>query len=172
MIRKMKRHEFEYIFSVMEESFPIDEYRPYEEQKALLNDTRYEVYVLPDSASDDLKAFITVWQFEDFAFVEHFAVNPIYRNQGLGSLILKELSGMLGCRICLEVELPQTDFAVRRIEFYRRNGFCLNDYPYVQPPISKGRQSVPLRIMSRPNAVSDMEFEHIKQTIYREVYKV
>lgn len=172
MIRKMNEDEFDTIFSIMEESFPIDEYRPYDEQNALLNDTRYNMYVLPDSNNENLKAFIAVWRFENFAFIEHFAVNPIYRNQGLGSLILQEISDLVKCQICLEVELPQTDFARRRIGFYERNGFYLNDYPYIQPPISEGRKPIPLLIMTSGERISEAGFESVKQTVYNEVYKV
>ena len=88
-----------------------------------MESSKYTVYVIPDDESDCIKAFITVWKFEDFAFIEHFAVNPFYRNQGLGSLILHEILNLLQCQICLEVELPKTDFAKRRIGFYERNGF-------------------------------------------------
>lgn len=171
MLRVMYDYEFDGIFSIMEASFPIDEYRPYDEQKALLSDERYVIYVLPDIKSEDVKAFITVWRLGEFAFVEHFAVNPKYRNQGLGAGILTALKDILGCRICLEVELPQTDFAIRRIGFYERNGFCINDYDYIQPPISKGRQEIPLRIMTTGGKLSSDEFEVVKNTIYREVYK-
>lgn len=171
MIRTMYEHEFDTIFSIMETSFPEDEYRPYEEQKALLSDSRYSVYVLPDSDSGEVKAFITVWKFDDFAFAEHFAVNPDYRNQGLGARILKEFKEIFDCQICLEVELPQTDFAIRRIGFYERNGFFFNDYAYMQPPISRGRNAIPLRIMTSGEAIAKERFDYLKKTIYREVYK-
>ncbi len=122
-LRVAKTEEFDKIFSILENSFPPDEYRTYEGQKFLWNHPKYTVYVIPDDESDCIKAFITVWKFEDFAFIEHFAVNPFYRNQGLGSLILHEILNLLQCQICLEVELPKTDFAKRRIGFYERNGF-------------------------------------------------
>lgn len=171
MLRKMNETEFDTIFSIMETSFPVDEYRPYDEQKALLQDTRYCIYVLPDSDNGTPKGFIAVWQFDDFSFIEHFAVNPVYRNQGLGAFILQEISRLSGRQLCLEVELPQTDFAKRRIAFYKRNGFFLNEYPYMQPPISKGRQPIPLLIMTSGDIISEARFEEMKKTVYREVYK-
>ena len=51
-------------------------------------------------------------------------------------------------RICLEVELPETEMAARRIGFYERNGFYYNDYFYMQPPIAEGRNAIPLRLMT------------------------
>ena len=75
-IRFARDEEFDKVFSVLKTSFPPDERRTYDAQKALLNNPKYNIYVLPDSESDEIKAFITVWQFGTFAFVEHFAVNP------------------------------------------------------------------------------------------------
>ena len=123
-LRVAKTEEFDKIFSILENSFPPDEYRTYEGQKFLWNHPKYTVYVIPDDESDCIKAFITVWKFENFAFIEHFAVNPFYRNQGLGSLILHEILNLLQCQICLEVELPKTDFAKRRIGFYQSLSIC------------------------------------------------
>ena len=44
MIRKMHTDEFDRIFSIMENSFPSDEYRTYEEQKKLLLNKKYDIY--------------------------------------------------------------------------------------------------------------------------------
>lgn len=171
MIRKMNENEFDTIFYVMETSFPKDEYRPYDEQRELLNDERYSVYVLEDSESNSIKGFIALWELEGFVFIEHFAVNPNYRNGGIGSLILEAVKEMFSCPICLEVELPETDMAKRRIGFYERNGFFYNDYPYTQPPIAKGRNPIFLRIMTSGSGISQECFEHIRDVIYTEVYK-
>lgn len=170
MIREMNINEFDMIFSIMEKSFPIDEYRPFNQQKILLDNPKYKIYVLPDNEDDKVKAFISIWRLGEFAFIEHFAVNPIYRNQGLGSLILTEIKGMFDCKMCLEVEPPETEFAKRRIEFYRRNGFYLNEYPYMQPSIAKGRKPIPLLIMTTDGPVSKERFEEISETIHKDVY--
>ncbi len=154
----------------MADSFPYNEYRSYEEQKALLDNTRYSVYVFPDPKTDCFKSFITLWQFKDFAFIEHFAVDPAYRNQGLGSLVLREILNMLPCQICLEVELPETDFAKRRISFYERNGFFTNQYPYIQPPYSKDKNPIPLLVMTSGGNISNDRFIKMKETIFTEVY--
>lgn len=169
-LRIAKTEEFDKIFSILENSFPPDEYRTYEDQKVLLNNPNYTVYVIPDDKSDCIKAFITVWKFEDFAFIEHFAVNPVYRNQGLGSLILRETMNLLQCQICLEVELPETDLAKRRIGFYERNGFFVNHYPYIQPSYAKDKQPIPLLIMTSGNCISNDQFDNVQKTIFREVY--
>lgn len=172
MLQKLKTTDFDKLYNIMETSFPTDEYRPYEEQKALLENPLYHPYVLADEETGGLKAFIAVWNFTSFSFVEHFAVNPSYRNLGLGSQMLQELQSMLPHQICLEVELPETEMAARRIGFYQRNGFFYNDYPYMQPSISEGRNPIPLRIMTSGQAIALEDFLHIKEVLYTEVYKV
>ncbi|MGN0460702.1 MAG: GNAT family N-acetyltransferase [Ruminococcus sp.] len=170
-IRKIKNDEFDKVFEVLKESFPTDEYRTYEEQKDLLGNPLYTIYVLPDSQDKDIMAFIAVWQFNDFAYVEHFAVSQEYRNRHLGSKIISEIVKMLPCPVCLEVELPTTDNAKRRIGFYKRNGFFFNNYTYVQPPFSKDKNPIPLAIMTSGRSIVKEEFEKIKTVLYREVYK-
>lgn len=171
-LRKATLANFNNIFAIMEKSFPFDEYRTYQEQKKLLNDSRYKIYVYSSTNDENISGFITVWKFDKFAYIEHFAVSPDYRNQGIGSQMLTELSQSLACQICLEVELPKTELAIKRIEFYKRNGFYLNDYPYVQPPYSKDKQEIPLLLMTTQKAINESEFEYIKFILYNNVYKV
>lgn len=83
-----------------------------------------------------------------FAYIEHFAVDPAYRNGGLGSLMLTELVKTVGKMICLEVEPPEDAVTRSRIEFYEANGFYLNEYPYIQPPFAEGYDEIPLMIMT------------------------
>lgn len=170
-IRTAREEEFDRVFSLMERSFPPDEYRGYDGQRALLREPAYTIYVDPDEG-DIPRGFVTVWQFDDFAFVEHLATEPSCRGQGRGSAILHELSGRLGCRIVLEVELPETEIAARRIEFYRRNGFVTNDYPYIQPAYSVEKHALPLILMTTDGPVSQTEFRSIRDALYRTVYRV
>ena len=111
MIRKLIREEFDSVFQMLETSFPAEEYRTYDEQKALLDHTAYEIYVLPDSDETAIKAFIAAWNFDSFALFEHFAVNPTYRNHGIGSKFLGKLVRMFGKMVCLEVEPPNNEIA-------------------------------------------------------------
>lgn len=169
MIEKLQIQDFDRVYEIMEMSFPADEYRNYDEQKALLKNPAYSIYVL-NNESQDIKAFIAVWEFNKFAFIEHFAVNPKYRNGGVGTRFLNELVELLDKDICLEVEPPDADISIRRIGFYKRNNFHLNDYPYMQPPISQGKNTIPLFIMTSGSKVDEDIFEDIKGTLYKRVY--
>lgn len=168
MLEILKWQDFDSVFMLLENSFPTDEYRTYDEHKALLYNDLYTIYALYDGIK--LKAFISVWEFDKFAYVEHFAVTPEYRNGGLGSEMLRELRLKTNKKICLEVEPPESETARRRIAFYQRNGFYLNDYPYIQPPISKGKKAIPLLIMTSGGKADRVTLDMMKNTLYKKVY--
>jgi ribosomal protein S18 acetylase RimI-like enzyme len=172
MLRKFDLKDFDKIYEIMELSFPRDEYRQYEGQKALLDDEAYQIYVLSDEQTLEIKGLIAIWEYESLVFVEHLAVAPQYRNGGIGSLILKETEELLGKMLCLEVELPETELASRRIDFYKRNGYYLNKYPYMQPALAEGQEPVPLLIMTTHKELTAEEFENIKELLYTKVYKI
>ena len=171
MISRLDSKDFDKVFRIMEASFPKDEYRTYQEQKALFDNPEYEVYIVQNS-DNEIMAFMAVWDFESFAFIEHFAVDPIYRNNGIGGDFLRELAHSQKKMICLEVELPNNGIAVKRIGFYERNGFVLNEYPYMQPSISAGRNPVPLLIMTYGRYIDNTEFDRIKEVLHTQVYGV
>lgn len=163
--------DFDNVYEIMEKSFPPDEYRSYQTQKDLLNNPNFKTYLFCDE-DDNIKGFITVWQFNNFAFIEHLAVAPNCRNKGIGSKILDEIIKTLPFQICLEVELPNTQIAKRRIEFYKRNGFYLNSHPYTQPAYSKEKNEISMILMTTQRPINQTEFNNFKATIYKEVYKI
>lgn len=170
MLEKMKKSDFPIVYNIMEQSFPRDECRPYDEQPALMNLPEYQIYIARDAVTTAIKAFLAIWDFEEFVFIEHFAVAPEFRNTGLGLKMLGEIVARFAKPICLEVEPPEDSLTCRRIAFYQRNGFFLNDYPYMQPPIAEGRNAIPLMIMTYGSTVSEAEFETIKRVLYTRVY--
>ena len=167
----LTREDFSSIWRIMEPSFPRDERRPRDEQLAIFDQPEYHAYGARD-ADGTLIGFLTTWNLDDVVFVEHFAVNPACRNGGVGSAMLSALIAQTNAPICLEVELPETEMARRRIAFYERNGLFYNEYPYVQPAMSKGQEAVPLRIMTSGGCVSKERFVAIRALLYERVYRV
>lgn len=164
MLQRINETNFPEIYRIMQASFSDDEYRPYDEQLALFEEPEYRIYYMP-------AGFLAVWEFESFIYIEHFAVDPALRNSGTGSAMLQELVKQYQKPICLEVELPEDELTRRRIGFYERSGFVFNEYPYIQPPISKGKSPVPLRIMTYGSAITQDTFEEMKRVLYQRVYK-
>lgn len=165
MIEKLNFNQFDTVYAIMEQSFPLEEYRAYEDQKRLLEDRAYSIYVARENGK--ILGFAAVWQLEEWLFLEHLAVDPQSRNQGIGAKLLDFLAQS---RCCLEVELPETDIARRRIGFYERNGFFLNDYAYLQPSLGEGRSPVPLRIMTPGSTIPPEAFASLKNLLYSRVY--
>lgn len=160
---------FDEAFSIMEQSFPPDEMRPYGEQKALLSNERYKIFAAYDE-SEQMTSFAATWQLDDVLFIEHLATSPTSRGQGIGAKLLSYLTICEKRTVCLEAEPPESNITRRRIGFYNRNGFYLNEYPYIQPPISKGRNPVPLMIMTYGKRIDGDKFIKIRDLLYKEVY--
>lgn len=169
-LQKLKEGDFDKVFDIMKESFPKNEYRPYEQQKALLNNNNYTIYA-KYAENGNIIAFIAVWHLRGYAFVEHFAVNSHYRNGGIGSKVITELKTVVEQPICLEVEKPDTLMAKRRIAFYEKQGFFYHDFYYEQPALALGQQPLVLAIMTTPNPVEIGEFQKITQLLRSTVYK-
>ena len=165
MIEKLDIKEFDAVFSIMERSFPKEEYRPYAAQKALLHNPSYAIYVA--KAENRIVGFAAVWELDSWLFLEHLAVAPECRNDGIGS---KLLAFFAKNRSCLEVEPPKTELSCRRVGFYQRNGYHFNDYFYEQPSLGEGRVPVPLYIMTSGSAITSEEFAQLKDLLYSRVY--
>lgn len=170
MLKMMQFDQFDQVFKLMQETFPIDEYRPYGIQKALLNKPEFKIYVVNDSDSKQIKAFISVWDLKKYTYIDHFVVNPTYRQAGLGSAILKQLKDMSSQQIIFEVEPICNEITLKRVQFYERNGFFLNPYDYMQPPIAVGRASIELKIMTSDYLVNKNHFNDIVATLYHSIY--
>ena len=151
MPEKLTVRDFDSIFALMAASFPPDEYRTYEEQRKLFENPHYTVYGLREG--ETLVAMIAVWEFDDLVFFENFAVDARYRNGGIGGRMLADIVGQ------------------RRIGFYERHGFVVNAYPYMMPALSPETRSLPLWVMTHGHSVDEATFSHIKDTLYREVYR-
>ena len=149
--------------------FPIDERRPVEDLESLLRGNSFSCNVL-------LKSEIPVglflsWQLGEFRYIEHFAIASHFQRQNLGKTALRSFLQQSALPVVLEVEPPDTEIARQRIRFYQQEGFVLNDKVFIQPPYSPQQQTVELRLMEWGGKLLEREFEIIKSTLYRQVYK-
>ena len=161
---------FDEIFKIMDDAFPDSEMRTYEGQKMLLQNEKYHIYEELDKAGS-LVGFLAYWTLDGCVFFEHLAVSSACRGQGIGKSILLKNINDIKLPIFLEVEPPETDIAKRRIAFYERLGFFLNDFYYEQPPLRENQLAQRLLIMSYPEPISAEKFAKYKKEIYTNVYK-
>lgn len=85
MLERVTSENFNQVYELLQESFPENEYRSYEDQKALLSKGNYRglQYIL----DLDFAGFLGMWEFENFVFIEHLVVAPQFRSRGLGQKI-------------------------------------------------------------------------------------
>lgn len=150
-----------------ESAFPPDERRDLERQKALFARKEYSLFAAIDGG---FVGFISLWEFADFVFMEHLAVEAKLRGKGIGTAIMKEYMGKCRKKAILEVEPPKTAAQKKRVSFYRQLGFALNGHPYVQPPYGPGKKPVRMLLMSHPSPISGAEFAEARGKIHTLVY--
>ncbi|MFC6998658.1 GNAT family N-acetyltransferase [Rufibacter roseus] len=153
-----------------EEAFPPEERRLLLQQQRLLQEPHYQFKII--LVDNSFVGLFCTWQFPLFSFLEHFAINPSCRGRGVGAAALRLWVEQAALPLVLEVELPETETAKRRVKFYQRAGFYLNEHNYLQPPYSPEKSWVPLQIMSYPQLLEKLDFERTVQIIYRQVYQL
>lgn len=162
---------YAYMEQLIVSSFPPEEYRSLEELRTYADHkTHFHCNVILHQ--DTPVGLITYWDFTDFCYVEHFAISPALRNTGHGKEALGHICQTTNKPVILEVEAPEEALAIRRINFYKRNGFTLWEKPYMQPPYKTGDPYLPMLLMVHGNLDCGKEFENVKQRIYQEVYNV
>lgn len=167
----LQKERFDEVYHIMEENFPPDERRTYEGQRSLLDNKNYRIYILENC--NEIIAFFAVWMLDGFVFGEHLAVSDRYKNNGLGSRLLKDVVASLDVPFVLEIELENSsDIAKRRAGFYRRQGFKINGFEYAQPSYGEGKSAIPMHLVSYPDGLTEEEFKKYKKIIYREIYKI
>ena len=158
--------DFSLVERLLTEAFPEDERRPLDAFRHLADhDGRFNVILLSDGAA--------VWDFDDFRYVEHFAILPEMRCHRYGARALETLLASDRRPVVLEVEMPEDELTTRRVGFYTRCGFAMLPDAYIQPPYRPGGASLPMKIMAwAPDGVRVPSFSHIRLTLHREVYGV
>ncbi len=158
---------FENIWPIFEEAFTPEFRRSREGQAALLKNPKYHLHIYGEQ-KESPTGFMGCWHFDDFIFVEHFAVDKNLRGKGMGTKMMKDLL-LEGKLVILEVEEPDTEINRRRIGFYERAGLVFHNFTYFQPSFIQGEKPVPLKIMAS-RWLSAEEFCKYREKLFEEVY--
>ncbi|TVQ07524.1 MAG: GNAT family N-acetyltransferase [Bacteroidetes bacterium] len=163
------QRELEVIRELYTTAFPIEERRSEEGLAAqlLCPDCRIDVV----SLKEEYAGFCIWWQLDGFAFLEHFAINPQMRGRKTGEKVMQKLREMAHGPLLFEIEPPLEGDALRRLQFYLRNGFYLLDKPYRQPSYHGG-ESLEMKLMSSRDQISDDILEHWVNLVKKRVYNV
>ncbi len=150
---------------LFESAFPEEERPPFSSLDA--RDTRYHFLVA--TLDDEPLGIMTYWVFDEFAYIEHFAIDVDYRNRGLGKATMLTFMAQHPDQVVLEIEMPSPEQAAHRLEFYTDLGFTRNPQPYWQPNYRGAGLVLPMIVMSKYE-LDDGEFDEIRQILYQEVY--
>lgn len=167
-INDEKDSNFGPVWNIYEEAFPADERRTKNKQIELLKNKDYSFYALLEEK--DCIGFIAIWELSGYQFFEHFAIKQELRNQGRGTKVVKMLLKN-NKKILVEVERPETShIAKRRINFYKRLGFQLNKYSYVQPSYGNGKSPVKMNLMTSPSEIAEKDYYKLRNALHLKVY--
>jgi ribosomal protein S18 acetylase RimI-like enzyme len=146
---------FQKAWELYENSFPVDERRTIKTQGKIMKMKNYNFEIILNYGV--FIGFMFWWKFNNLRYIEHFATSHKYRCKGYGESILRGFVERDNKPILLEVELPEGEIEQRRINFYQRIGFKLNNHLYVQPSLSIQTSSVKLLLMSYPDYLSEKD---------------
>ena len=155
-------------------SFPEDERRDFDINFELIATKAFDFFVIIDSLPEPKPiGIISIWYFEDYIYIEHFAIDENERFKGKGKEIIKTLIDSVKMPIIIEVEPPIDEMTKKRVEFYEGLDFELLDYFYLQPPYSKDKNPIELKLMIYDKKLLDNKpLEEIITEIYEFVYGV
>lgn len=159
---------FESVWGTYECSFPEFEKRTKRDQIAVLADERYKVYAITDA--DRYIGFVTIWEFDKYCFIEHFAIDPKNRGKSYGKEIIREIQQFYnGKVVILEIDPPIDDISKRRLRFYEGLGFIISDVHHLNLPYRKGGEGHRLYIMTYPSPLNSLEYKVFNDFLYTEV---
>lgn len=158
------------VWEVYKTSFPINEQRTVEHQTTAFADQRHQFLVYHEG--DLFLGFLGIWDFDDYAYIEHFAINPELRGSGWGSRILGEYQQNAGKTIILEIDEVKDDISIRRERFYRNLGWVSNPYKHelhkYQP---EHHTDALLQIMTYPEAIDEKTYRRFNDDLHNIVMK-
>lgn len=170
-IKKLSQNLDEINFSknIYEKSFPIEERRDFSLVLDIYKTDSLSLNLIYDN--ETMVGILNYWDFNDFLYIEHLAVNEQYRNQKIATKVLEQLNSQ-NKLIVLEVELPNDELSKRRIRFYERNAYSIQPFTYFQPPYRKGEEKIKMHLMANTQLpINKTKYDEIVSLIEKKVYK-
>jgi len=160
---------FEVIKNLYLTAFPPSERREFDELKKQIYHVECNVNLI--LTGEKVAGFVILWNFADFVFLEHFAIEPGIRGLGIGERTLALIKDIFNKPVILETELPDDEISSRRIKFYQRNGFRLLHLPYLQPSYDGIKPEVEMKLMSIGVDFLSEELDKYISVISKKVYR-
>ena len=154
-IEKMDDPHYQTVDRLYETAFPYHEKRDERAKQAALDNESYHLNAW--HFNDIFVGFIGCWQFDDYAYIEHLAIDPSLRSQGFGKKVLERFMVQHPLTI-LEIDPLTTEIANRRLRFYQGLGFVENSYPHAHPSYHSEISDHELVVLSSKKIISNEQY--------------
>lgn len=144
-IDNIKNKFFPFAWDIYEYSFPQDEKRTLFEQEEILKNKNYNAFGYIKDGK--LLAILFFWSFGKYTYIEHFAVDRSIRGKSIGSKIMKLFLSKYK-NVVLEIEPLNDEICKKRLEFYRKFNFIVNEYKHFQVPFRAASKKLQLLFLS------------------------
>ncbi|MFQ8805769.1 MAG: GNAT family N-acetyltransferase [Alistipes indistinctus] len=101
---------------------------------------------------ETLVGFIGYWDFDDYLYIEHYAINSDLRGGGWGSRILEALQKTAGKTIILEIDEVVDEISTRRVAVLSTTRLCRQSLHPPAAPLPRHRD----RTSKRPVGHHDL----------------
>lgn len=156
-LKNLSDPRWERALALYEAAFPKNERRDPEVARQMAAERpEMEFLAVCTQPEGAFAGLVVLWRFPGFTYLEHLAVDPSLRNEGVGRWILNWVGRTIPGFQLLEVEpAGTTPMAERRIAYYERNGYRVIDQDYMQFPYHEGDAPLPLWLMGKGDCTPD-----------------
>lgn len=148
-------------------SFPIFEQRTQTQQDAAFGCERYNLTGYEDNGV--FIGFISYWEFDDYIYIEHFAVDTDSRGKGYGSKILQSFVEATDKIVLLEIDPVTDEISEARLRFYLKCGFKENPYRHLHPAYRNEYRAHRLTVLTTPRQITEREYRIFDRDLRRTV---
>lgn len=134
-LRRLDAKQIKYVYhNHLQNTFPAEERRPLNRILHLVKSGKYEC--LGMCKETEIVGYAFLVKYQKNYLIDYLGVCEAYRNQGIGSAILKKLADYYQDADCITVEIEDPAYAItkedrqlriRRHNFYLRNGYKTTD---------------------------------------------
>ncbi|WP_328286197.1 N-acetyltransferase [Clostridium culturomicium] len=109
-------------------------------------------------------------KYAKYTYIEHLAISPNLRGKNYGSKILRDF-----CKdnkdTILEIDNPIDEISIKRLQFYSKTGFKLQDFEHIHPPYRQEYDGHYLKVLSFNRDLSKEEYEEFNTFLKTKVMK-
>ncbi|MCC8088571.1 MAG: GNAT family N-acetyltransferase [Rikenellaceae bacterium] len=168
-IKNTEDQYFQSAWEIYNYSFPENEKRDLEHQRIAFSSKEYRMYGYLDG--EKFVGFIGCWNFDEYLYIEHFAINREIRGGGYGSMILAELEASIDKTIILEIDEVVDEISAKRLRFYKNLGFNETGIIHDGHSYHAGDILPRLEILSYPTAINRTLYEKFNEDLRNTVMK-